>query len=203
MNYPTEMSMEYGGTGTLLVKVEEGNRHRRCKTFSGTRWRTVRPQQLAARQQRINLIFLRKSCPQAGTPSDFSATCDGYKKMSGDIAVTVQRANISASLITPPTAQENLAYTGQEQALITAGMTDYGTMQYSLTEERHIQPGHPYRHRCRSIYRVVSGDWRCKPQRYRTRQRGGPHWAEAADDHRGNGCVQAFMMARQTRTLPA
>ena len=41
--------------------------------------------------------------------------------------------------------------------------------------ERHIQPGHPYRHRCRSIYRVVSGDWRCKPQRYRTRQRGGPH----------------------------
>ena len=41
--------------------------------------------------------------------------------------------------------------------------------------ERHIQPGHPYRHRCRSIYRVVSGDWRCKPQRYRTRQRGGQH----------------------------
>lgn len=26
--------------------------------------------------------------------------------------------------------------------------------------ERHIQPGHPYRHRCRRIYRVVSGDWR-------------------------------------------
>ena len=35
-----------------------------------------------------------------------------------------------------PTAQENLTYTGQEQALITAGsVTDYGpTMQYSLTE---------------------------------------------------------------------
>ena len=31
MNYPTEMSMTYGGTGTLLVNVEEGNRHRRCK----------------------------------------------------------------------------------------------------------------------------------------------------------------------------
>lgn len=58
--------------------------------------------------------------------------------------------------------------------------------------ERHIQPGHPYRHRCRSIYRVVSGDWRCKPQRYRTRQRGGQHWEEAADDHRGNGCAQAL-----------
>lgn len=24
-------------------------------------------------------------------------------------------------------------------------------------------------------YRVVSGDWRCKPQRYRTRQRSGQH----------------------------
>ena len=65
----------------------------------------------------------------------FSATCDGYEKMSQDIAVTVQKANISASLITPPTAQENLTYTGREQALITAGsVTDYGTMQYSLTE---------------------------------------------------------------------
>ena len=65
----------------------------------------------------------------------FSATCDGYKKMSQDIAVTVQRASISASRITPPTAQENLTYTGQEQALITAGsVMDYGTMQYSLTE---------------------------------------------------------------------
>ena len=65
----------------------------------------------------------------------FSATCDGYEKMSQDIVVTVQKANISANLITPPIAQENLTYTGQEQALITAGsVTNYGTMQYSLTE---------------------------------------------------------------------
>ena len=63
------------------------------------------------------------------------ATCDGYEKMSKDIAVTVQRASISASFITPPIAQENLTYIGQEQALITAGsVTKYGTMQYSLTE---------------------------------------------------------------------
>lgn len=51
------------------------------------------------------------------------------------IVVTVQKANIGASLITPPTAQENLTYTGQEQALITAGsVANHGTMQYSLTE---------------------------------------------------------------------
>ncbi len=55
--------------------------------------------------------------------------------MSQDIVVTVQKADIRSSLITPPTAQENLTYTGQEQALITAGsVTSGGTMQYSLTE---------------------------------------------------------------------
>jgi hypothetical protein len=31
MDYPTKMSMTYGGTGTLLVNVKEGNRHWRCK----------------------------------------------------------------------------------------------------------------------------------------------------------------------------
>ena len=49
----------------------------------------------------------------------------------------------------------------QEQALITAlGMTDHGTMQYSLTEGQHIQPGHPYRHRCRAytVWYQVIGD---------------------------------------------
>ena len=55
--------------------------------------------------------------------------------MSEDIAVTVQKADISANRIMPPTAQENLTYTGQAQALITAGsVTSGGTMQYSLTE---------------------------------------------------------------------
>lgn len=65
----------------------------------------------------------------------FSATCNGYKKMSQDIVITVQKADIGSNRITPPTAQENLTYTGQAQALITAGsVTNYGTMQYSLTE---------------------------------------------------------------------
>ena len=55
--------------------------------------------------------------------------------MSKDIVVTVQKADIGSNRITPPTAQENLTYTGQEQALITAGsVTSGGIMQYSLTE---------------------------------------------------------------------
>ena len=131
MNYPTEMSMTYGGTGTLSVnvrgtgdvsfqwyKVEDGK-----ETAVGS----------ATTKNQFDLAAQNLSAGQH--TFRFSATCDGYKKMSGDIAVTVQRANISASLITPPTAQENLTYTGHEQALIIAGsVTSGGTMQYSLTE---------------------------------------------------------------------
>ena len=134
MNYPTEMSMTYGGAGTLLVKVAKE---------SGTgavsfQWYKVEDGKetavgSATTKNQFDLSALK--LPAGQHTFRFSATCDGYKKMSQDIAVTVQKANISASLITPPTAQENLTYTGQEQALITAGsVTDYGTMQYSLTE---------------------------------------------------------------------
>ena len=131
MNYPTKMGMDYGGMGTLLVnvngtgavtfqwyKVEDGK-----ETAVGS----------ATTSNQFDLSTQRLSAGQH--TFRFSATCDGYEKMSQDIVVTVQRANISASLITSPTARENLTYTGQEQALITAGsVTSGGTMQYSLTE---------------------------------------------------------------------
>ena len=134
MNYPTEMSMTYGGAGTLSVTVVK-------ETDTGAvsfQWYKVEDGKEKAvgsetTKNQFNLAELK--LPAGKHTFRFSATCDGYKKMSGDIAVTVQRANISASLITPPTAQENLTYTGQEQALIIAGsVADYGTMQYSLTE---------------------------------------------------------------------
>ena len=134
MNYPTEMSMTYGGAGTLLVKVEK-------ETGTGAvsfQWYKVEDGKATAVGSATtkNQFDLSAQKLSAGQHTfRFSATCDGYVKMSKDIAVTVQTANISANLITPPTAQENLTYTGQEQALITAGsVTDYGTMQYSLTE---------------------------------------------------------------------
>ena len=58
-----------------------------------------------------------------------------YATATGNTTVKVNKAAIPTSAITAPTAQENLTYTGQEQALIIAGsVTDYGTMQYSLTE---------------------------------------------------------------------
>ena len=143
MDYPTEMSMTYGGTGTLLVnvkkesgagavsfqwyKVENGN-----ETAVGS----------ATTKNQFDLFTQKLS---AGKHIfRFSATCNGYKKMSQDIVITVQKADIGSNRITPPTAQENLTYTGQAQALITAGsVTDYGTMQYSLTENGTYSLGIP------------------------------------------------------------
>lgn len=57
-----------------------------------------------------------------------TVSCDGYVT-SKSIDLKVNKANCQ---ITPPAAKENLVYTGKEQALITAGKADGGTMQYSL-----------------------------------------------------------------------
>lgn len=134
MDYPTEMSMTYGGAGTLSVKVKK-------ETDTGAvrfQWYQVEDgtATVVGSATTSNQFDLSAQKLSAGQHTfRFLATCDGYEKMSKDIAVTVQKANISASLIAPPTAQENLTYTGQEQPLITAGsVTKYGTMQYSLTE---------------------------------------------------------------------
>ena len=60
-----------------------------------------------------------------------TVSCDGYiTSQSVDLKV-----NKADSQITPPTAKENLVYTGKEQALITAGKADGGTMQYCLTQD--------------------------------------------------------------------
>ena len=134
MNYPTEMSMTYGGMGTLLVKVtkEPGTG---AVTFQWYKVEGGKETAVGSATTKNQFELSALKLPAGQHTFRFSATCDGYKKMSQDIAVTVQKANISASLITPPTALENLTYTGQEQALITAGsVANYGTMQYSLTE---------------------------------------------------------------------
>ena len=59
----------------------------------------------------------------------------GYEKYATATGTVTIKVNKATPTFNAPTAQENLTYTGQEQALITAGsVTDYGTMQYSLTE---------------------------------------------------------------------
>ena len=58
----------------------------------------------------------------------------GYEKYATATGTVTVKVNKATPTFTAPTAQENLTYTGQEQALITAGMTDHGTIKYSLTE---------------------------------------------------------------------
>ena len=74
--------------------------------------------------------------PNAGDyQADWTFTpAAGYEKYATATGTVTIKVNKATPTFTAPTAQENLTYTGQEQALITAGMTDYGTMQYSLTE---------------------------------------------------------------------
>ena len=62
-----------------------------------------------------------------------AAGYEKYATVTGTVTIKVNKATIPASAITAPAANA-LTYNGNEQALITAGMTDHGTMQYSLTE---------------------------------------------------------------------
>ena len=140
MNYPTEMGMTYGGTGTLLVNVTK-------ETGTGVvnfQWYKVEDGKETAvgSATKSNQFDLSAQNLSAGQHIfRFSATCDGYQKMSQDIVITVQKADIGSNRITPPTAQENLTYTGQPQALVIAGsVAKYGTMQYSLTENGTYSP---------------------------------------------------------------
>ena len=132
MDYPTEMSMTYGGTGTLLVKVtkETGTD---AVSFQWYKVEDGKEKAVGSATTKNQFDLSAQNLSAGQHTFRFSATCDGYEKMSEDIAVTVGKADIRS--ITPPTAQETLTYTGQEQALITAGsVTSGGTMQYSLTE---------------------------------------------------------------------
>ena len=141
MDYPTKMSMTYGGTGTLLVNVKK-------ETGTGAvsfQWYKVedgKETAVGGATTKNQFDLSAQKLPAGNHTFRFLATCDGYEKMSEDIAVTVQKADIRS--ITPPTAQENQTYTGQEQALITAGsVANYGTMQYSLTENGTYSQGIP------------------------------------------------------------
>ena len=74
-----------------------------------------------------------------GAAGDYTASwtftpAAGYEEYAPATGTVTIKVNKATPTFTAPTAQENLTYTGQEQALITAGMTDYGTMLYSLTE---------------------------------------------------------------------
>lgn len=141
MDYETKMSMTYGGAGTLLVKVAKEN-GAGAVSFQWYQVEDGKETAVGGATTKNQFDLSAQKLPAGNHTFRFLATCDGYEKMSEDIAVTVQKADIRS--ITPPTAQENLTYTGQEQALITAGsVANYGTMQYSLTENGTYSPDIP------------------------------------------------------------
>ena len=74
--------------------------------------------------------------PAAGDyPASWTFTpAEGYEEYATATGTVTIKVNKATPTFNAPTAQENLTYTGQEQELITAGMTDHGTMRYSLTE---------------------------------------------------------------------
>lgn len=68
----------------------------------------------------------------------------GYEEYATATGTVTIKVNKATPTFNAPTAQENLTYTGQEQALITAGsVTSGGTMQYSLTENGTYSPDTP------------------------------------------------------------
>ena len=135
MDYPTEMSMTYGGTGTLLVNNVKKEPGTGVVSFQWYKVENGKATAVGDATTKNQFDLAAQNLSAGQYTFRFSATCDGYTEMSKDIVVTVQKADIRSSRITPPTAQENLTYTGQPQALVIAGsVTSGGTMQYSLTE---------------------------------------------------------------------
>jgi len=84
--------------------------------------------------ERVNTTessYVIKDLTTGGHKITCTVSCDGYIT-SQSVDLKVNKADCQ---ITPPTAKENLVYTGKEQALITAGKADGGTMQYCLTQD--------------------------------------------------------------------
>lgn len=84
--------------------------------------------------------------PNAGDyEADWTFTpAAGYEEYATATGTVTIKVNKAPPTFNAPTAQENLTYTGQEQALITAGsVTSGGTMQYSLTENGTYSPDIP------------------------------------------------------------
>ena len=84
--------------------------------------------------------------PNAGDyEADWTFTpAAGYEEYATATGTVTIKVNKATPTFNAPTAQENLTYTGQEQALITAGsVTSGGTMQYSLTENGTYSPDIP------------------------------------------------------------
>ena len=82
-----------------------------------------------------------ETCPTITNVNDspkivyYQIEAEGYLTAKGSAVVTINKAEPT---VTPPTAK-NLTYTGNEQELVTAGSTDFGTLLYSLDGEPYSE----------------------------------------------------------------
>ena len=103
MDYETKMSMTYGGAGTLLVKVTK-------ETGTGAvsfQWYKVddgKETAVGSATTKNQFDLSARKLPAGNHTFRFSATCDGYEKMSKDIVVMVQKA--TPIVVTVPTVAE-------------------------------------------------------------------------------------------------
>lgn len=81
MDYPTEMSMTYGGAGTLLVKVEKGP-DTGAVSFQWYKVEGGKETAVGSATMKNQFDLSAQKLPAGQHTFRFSATCDGYKKMS-------------------------------------------------------------------------------------------------------------------------
>ena len=113
--------VDYSPNGTFTVKAEGG---------SGTGNVTYA---VASGTDVISISGDTVTILKAGTATITATKAeDGdYNKATATLTVTVEKATPT---VTPPQAVENLTFTGEAQALITAGTTTGGTLVYSLEQ---------------------------------------------------------------------
>ena len=70
------------------------------------------------------------AAPTASTVTTNAGT-DPVQQANGTWTFTMPSRNRSAAIVTAPSAQSGLVYSGSAQALVTAGTTNFGTMKYS------------------------------------------------------------------------
>ena len=73
-----------------------------------------------------------------------SGTDAAYYSVSGPTGVTGSITAAQSSVTTPPTAVQNLTYTGADQTLVTAGVASGGTMVYALGSNSSTAPTEGY-----------------------------------------------------------
>ena len=158
MDYPTKMSMTYGGTGTLLVNVKK-------ETGTGAvsfQWYKVedgKETAVGGATTKNQFDLSAQKLPAGNHTFRFLATCGRLREDERGYCCDGTKGRHQVNHASHSAGKPDL-YRPGAGAHYRRQRGELWHYAVQPDRERYIQPGHPYRHRCRSIYRVVSGDWR-------------------------------------------